>query len=129
MLFDLNGFKAYNDALDTPPATSCSDASADDLAAFARAHGSAYRLGGDEFCALLAADDLPLDSSRNRARRPLRENGEGFSVSAAHGAVLLPVETADAATALGSRTSGCMPENMARRSARRATSAAPCSRR
>ena len=100
MLFDLNGFKAYNDVFGHPAGDELLGRLGTRLSAFARGRGSAYRLGGDEFCALLAANDLPLELLEESCTAALRENGEGFSVSAAHGAVLLPLETTDAATAL-----------------------------
>jgi HD-GYP domain-containing protein (c-di-GMP phosphodiesterase class II) len=58
-------------------------------------------MGGDEFCVLAtrAAGD-PLDLLE-RGAAALRETGDGFEISAAHGCVLVPDEASDAATALG----------------------------
>ena len=58
----------------------------------ARGRGAAYRLGGDEFCALFDAEDLPIDFLAEASAAALRESGEGFTISAAYGAIVLPHE-------------------------------------
>jgi hypothetical protein len=57
LLFDLNGFKAYNDAFGHPAGDALLIRLATALeAAMAEHGGCAYRLGGDEFCILAAVD-------------------------------------------------------------------------
>jgi HD-GYP domain-containing protein (c-di-GMP phosphodiesterase class II) len=56
-------------------------------------YGSAYRLGGDEFCALMPID--PGDAPVQACLEALTDSGEGFSVSSSHGVVLLPWDTDD----------------------------------
>ena len=96
-LFDLDGFKAYNDAFGHP---------AGDLllrrlgARLAEIGGRelAFRMGGDEFCIL-----LPADGSADlvgRAQLALSESGEGFTVGASAGTVALPAEARTVSEAL-----------------------------
>jgi HD-GYP domain-containing protein (c-di-GMP phosphodiesterase class II) len=61
----------------------------------------AYRMGGDEFCIVSALGSVEeaLDVAA-RAAEALHEYGEGFTVSASYGAVLLPIETDDTTEAL-----------------------------
>src|SRR5207248_10284543 len=63
-------------------------------------HGAAYRLGGDEFCALVAAPSAKLDAIATQAAEALTERGANFTVGASYGAVLLPHEAASAEYAM-----------------------------
>lgn len=100
LLFDLDGFKGYNDtfghlagdALLSRLGARLRDAVAD--------VGDAYRLGGDEFCALIEVRGEGLDDVIAAADDALTEMGEGFRVGASYGAVLLPHEAAGADQAL-----------------------------
>ena len=90
--FDLDGFKEYNDAF----GHGAGDAL---LQRLAPALGG-YRLGGDEFCLLLPGalgDDAP---AIQRGIEALSEHGDGFSITASFGLVVLPDEAHDAADAL-----------------------------
>jgi two-component system, cell cycle response regulator len=100
VMLDLNGFKGYNDAFGHPAGDTLLARLGARLGAATRGRGHAYRLGGDEFCALLAADDLPVDLLEEACASAMRETGEGFSVSAAHGAIVLPREAATPSAAL-----------------------------
>jgi two-component system, cell cycle response regulator len=97
VFFDLDGFKDYNDAFGHP----AGDALLRRLApALAAVGGRAYRLGGDEFCLLIGEalrDDAPLIE---QAVNALSEQGDGFSVTASHGLVVVPDDAADATEAL-----------------------------
>ena len=53
VLFDLDGFKEYNDAFGHPAGDGLLVRLGVRLADAVRGHGRAYRLGGDEFCVLL----------------------------------------------------------------------------
>jgi diguanylate cyclase (GGDEF)-like protein len=91
MLFDLDGFKSYNDTF----GHLAGDALLARLGGKLKASvpdGTAYRLGGDEFCVLAPAQREELHSVIARAARALSESGERFSVTASCGAVLLPHE-------------------------------------
>ena len=96
VIFDLNGFKDYNDSFGHPAGDALLARLAGKLAMAVAPGGSAYRMGGDEFCALLPASETLLD----RAARALHEEGESFTVSSAFGAVEIPAETDDPSTAL-----------------------------
>jgi two-component system cell cycle response regulator len=92
VMLDLNGFKVYNDAFGHPAGDALLSRLGARLAAVARGRGSAYRLGGDEFCVLLAVDDMPLDLLTETCAAAMRESGEGFTISTAFGAVVVPRE-------------------------------------
>jgi diguanylate cyclase (GGDEF)-like protein len=94
LLFDLDGFKSYNDAFGHLAGDALLARLGAKLAAAVSAHGAAYRLGGDEFCALVAAPSAKLDGIAAQAAEALSERGESFAVGASCGAVLLPHEAA-----------------------------------
>ena len=101
VLYDLNGFKGYNDVFGHPAGDALLARLGTRLGAAVGPHARAYRMGGDEFCVLAplaAGDPLALVECGQRA---LGEVGEGFEISAAHGCVLVPEEAADAGVALG----------------------------
>jgi diguanylate cyclase (GGDEF)-like protein len=92
LLFDLDGFKHYNDtfghlagdALLARMGTKLKDAVAPS--------GAAYRLGGDEFCARIDLDGAVPGELIARASAALCESGAQFSVRGSLGVVLLPDE-------------------------------------
>jgi diguanylate cyclase (GGDEF)-like protein len=100
LFFDLDGFKAYNDTFGHGAGDALLSRLAGKLAAAVTEHGSAYRIGGDEFCALLRVDSGELDALRRAASVALSEHGEGFSITTSHGAVTLPDEATTATRAL-----------------------------
>jgi diguanylate cyclase (GGDEF)-like protein len=97
-LIDLDGFKTYNDTFGHVQGDLLLGRLGEKLAA-AVAHGHAYRLGGDEFCALLP-DDEQLSASLNAIRDALAEQGDSFVVTASSGVVHLPTEASDPTDAL-----------------------------
>ena len=99
-LFDLDGFKHYNDTFGHPAGDALLVRLGGNLAACLEARGRAFRMGGDEFCVLLepGADD-PAQLVKSAAAA-LSEHGEGFSISCSYGFILLPEEAADPAEAL-----------------------------
>jgi putative nucleotidyltransferase with HDIG domain len=62
--------------------------------------GRAYRMGGDEFCALLEGGIETSYEALGRARDALEESGDGFSVTTSHGIVVLHEEASDVSSAL-----------------------------
>jgi two-component system, cell cycle response regulator len=95
-LFDLNGFKTYNDTFGHPAGDALLARLAGKFAAAVAPAGHAYRMGGDEFCALLPASEPEL----HRVAKALCERGEGFTVTSAYGAALIPDEATTVSTAL-----------------------------
>jgi two-component system, cell cycle response regulator len=92
-MYDLNGFKRYNDTFGHPAGDALLLRLGQRLTE-AVAPGSAYRLGGDEFCVLLP-DHGDTQSWLLRADAALSETGDGFSISAARGDVKVPIEAAE----------------------------------
>lgn len=98
-LFDLDGFKAYNDSFGHATGDSLLCKMAANLTATVEPDGYAYRLGGDEFCILVPATTAggePIAA----ASAALSEQGTGFAVRTSWGAVFLPDEAHDAVDAL-----------------------------
>jgi two-component system, cell cycle response regulator len=100
-LFDLNGFKRYNDTFGHPAGDALLARLGAQLRNALGAGDRAYRMGGDEFCTLLAADsENAAPASVARAREALSDRGGGFHVSASCGEVLVPTEASTADEAL-----------------------------
>jgi two-component system cell cycle response regulator len=87
--FDLNGFKRYNDTFGHPAGDALLERLGVRLAAAVAGAGTAYRVGGDEFCILL---NHGSDHLVGAATTALSEAGEGFTVTTAHGAIVIPDE-------------------------------------
>jgi len=100
VLFDLDGFKHYNDTFGHPAGDALLVRLGGSLAAFLRGRGGAYRMGGDEFCALFKPGDHVPQPLIVGAATALSERGEGFEIGCSYGAIQLPLEAADAAEAL-----------------------------
>jgi diguanylate cyclase (GGDEF)-like protein len=99
-LFDLDGFKAYNDAFGHPAGDALLARLATKLRAAVAPWGQAYRLGGDEFCVLASVVPDQALAVVEEAGTALSEQGEGFHIRASHGAALLPIEVDDGPKAL-----------------------------
>ncbi len=96
VLFDLNGFKTYNDTFGHPAGDALLARLAGKLAAAVEPDGAAYRMGGDEFCVLLPTREPDL----HLIAQALWESGEGFDVTSAYGAALIPDDATTVSTAL-----------------------------
>jgi two-component system, cell cycle response regulator len=101
LLFDLDGFKNYNDSYGHPAGDALLARLGAGLAAATASDGSAYRVGGDEFCVLAAwpADQAP-DALVQRAHAALCERGDGFAIGASAGYAMLPGDADDADEAM-----------------------------
>ncbi len=99
-LFDLDGFKGYNDTFGHAAGDVLLDRLARRLAAAVAERGRAYRLGGDEFCVLLGGHVALDDPLMEACGAVLAEQGEGFRVGASCGAVALPEEAGTPTLAL-----------------------------
>lgn len=98
LLFDLNGFKGYNDAFGHPAGDALLQRLGGCLRDAVGAAGTAYRMGGDEFCVLLYHDTGERTASA--ACASLCAHGDGFDISAAHGRVAIPAEATASAEAM-----------------------------
>ena len=100
-LYDLDGFKLYNDTYGHPAGDALLSRLGTRLAAAVEGTATAFRMGGDEFC--VVAPLTHVDQSLRLASagaEALREHGEGFTIEASFGSVLLPLDTAAAEEAL-----------------------------
>jgi diguanylate cyclase (GGDEF)-like protein len=98
LLFDLDGFKNYNDSFGHLAGDALLARLGHALADAVARHGRAYRLGGDEFCVLADAHDrAQLELAATAA---LSEHGDGFAVTASYGAVAIPDEASNATDAM-----------------------------
>ncbi len=101
VLFDLNGFKQYNDAFGHPAGDALLQRLATKLDAAMSDDAAAYRLGGDEFCVLRTLEaDVDIEAWLALMTACLSETGEGFDVTTALGAVFLPDEAATSSASL-----------------------------
>ncbi len=98
LLFDLDGFKAYNDNFGHLGGDLLLTRLAGAFKRAVGARGCAYRLGGDEFCALLWTDTG--EAMVEDCLRALSAEGDGFSITSSFGSVTLPEEAADPRLAL-----------------------------
>jgi two-component system, cell cycle response regulator len=99
-IFDLDGFKAYNDSFGHPAGDDLLRRLGQALAASVEPHGRAYRLGGDEFCILAPTQSRSAGVICEEAEEALSERGTGFSITASWGKVLIPVEVTTPTDAL-----------------------------
>jgi two-component system cell cycle response regulator len=100
VLFDLDGFKSYNDRFGHPAGDALLRRLGRALQSAVEPAGSAFRLGGDEFCLLARPVPAEVDAFIDRAGDALSEHGEGFDIRASYGGVLLPIDARDSESAL-----------------------------
>ena len=98
-LFDLNGFKSYNDTFGHPAGDQLLRRLGARLATVVGPTDGIYRLGGDEFCLLTAMGAAGRGELIDAARNALAETGEGFSIDASCGIVAIPSEASSSAQA------------------------------
>jgi diguanylate cyclase (GGDEF)-like protein/PAS domain S-box-containing protein len=100
VLFDLDGFKAYNDSFGHPAGDALLARLGRRLESAVAGHGVGYRMGGDEFCLLAPVGVEGPEPVEAAAAASLCDQGEGFAISASHGSVVLPHDAVDAEQAL-----------------------------
>ena len=91
-LFDLDGFKQYNDTFGHQAGDALLARLGERLAAAVDGVGSAYRMGGDEFCVLAAVEPARAETVVALAAAALSDTGDVFSISCSHGMALVPSE-------------------------------------
>jgi diguanylate cyclase (GGDEF)-like protein len=99
-IFDLDGFKTYNDTFGHPAGDALLVRLAHKFQAMVRGRGNAYRMGGDEFCLLTQESGGVAKALAEAAALALSERGEGFHVTCSKGWCLIPSEAADSSPAL-----------------------------
>jgi two-component system cell cycle response regulator len=99
-LFDLDGFKHYNDTFGHPAGDTLLVRLGRNLAACLEHRGSAFRMGGDEFCVLIEPGADEPEQLVRSAAAALSESGDGFAIGCSYGSILLPDEATDPAEAL-----------------------------
>jgi diguanylate cyclase (GGDEF)-like protein len=97
-IFDLDGFKSYNDTFGHPAGDSLLAHLGHRLVESMSGRAKAYRMGGDEFCVVTDAADA--DALLAEAAAALTEHGERFSISCSYGAAAIPSEVVDLEQAL-----------------------------
>ena len=95
VLFDLNGFKHYNDTFGHLEGDRLLAQLARRLEDAVSDRGTAYRLGGDEFCALVAGDPRELDGLLPKLEAALGEAHDAGTVGCSYGVALDPARGAD----------------------------------
>jgi diguanylate cyclase (GGDEF)-like protein len=98
-LFDLDGFKSYNDSFGHPAGDALLVELAERLRTAVAPDGCAYRLGGDEFC-IIAPRTQQAREPIAAASSALSAHGDGFTIASSCGVVFLPQEADDAGAAL-----------------------------
>ncbi len=100
-IFDLDGFKSYNDLFGHLAGDALLRRLGARLATAVLDRGRAYRLGGDEFCVLVDSGPEVDQAILDAAVSALTESGDGFSVGCSCGVATLPLEAGTATAALG----------------------------
>jgi|HubBroStandDraft_2_1064218.scaffolds.fasta_scaffold00827_8 diguanylate cyclase (GGDEF)-like protein len=98
LLFDLDGFKAYNDNFGHLGGDLLLSRLSRAFKLAVGTRGCAYRLGGDEFCALLWSGCG--ETMIGDCLQALSAEGEGFMITSSYGSVMLPTEASDPELAL-----------------------------
>ena len=99
-IFDLDGFKAYNDGFGHPAGDALLQRIGDKLRTRMTGEGRAYRLGGDEFCVLVPGGGERVASLLAETGEALHERGDGFLITASAGAAVIPAEANRVSAAL-----------------------------
>ena len=100
-LYDLDGFKLYNDTFGHGAGDALLARLGQRLRTVLGDGGHAYRLGGDEFCIVAGAGGADgVGALVSECGFALTERGDGFTVGCSFGSILLPQEAATPQAAL-----------------------------
>ena len=94
-VFDLDGFKAYNDSFGHPAGDALLTRTARLLQSQCGPGDAAFRMGGDEFFMIAGRSESLL-----AAQQAVGDRGEGFEITASLGIAVIPKEAADATSAI-----------------------------
>jgi diguanylate cyclase (GGDEF)-like protein len=95
-MFDLDGFKAYNDTFGHPAGDDLLIRIADRLRWVSGHDDAVFRMGGDEFCMISPDPDNML-----AAQRAIEDRGPGYQISASLGIANIPDDASDVTAAIG----------------------------
>jgi two-component system cell cycle response regulator len=98
VLYDLDGFKLYNDTFGHPAGDTLLVRLSERLKSTVEPRGTAYRMGGDEFCVLFDVSLQENESFVQSSVAALCEHSPSFSITASHGVVQIPAEVSDPAS-------------------------------
>jgi diguanylate cyclase (GGDEF)-like protein len=100
-MLDLDGFKQYNDTFGHSAGDALLQRLGGRLAAVAAEHsGSAYRMGGDEFCVLARCRADAAEQLLDATSAALQDSGDGWHIGCSQGAAWIPSEAASENDAL-----------------------------
>ena len=99
-LFDLDGFKQYNDTFGHPAGDALLTRLGERTETALGGLATVYRMGGDEFCTLAPAGARGADEIAGLAAAALSESGDAFDIGCSYGITRLPTEAASVAEAL-----------------------------
>jgi two-component system cell cycle response regulator len=99
-MFDLDGFKQYNDTFGHGAGDALLQRLGARLEETMRARGRVYRMGGDEFCVLARCESASAEALLDDALGALRDSGEGWRIGSSHGAAWVPSEATTESDAL-----------------------------
>jgi diguanylate cyclase (GGDEF)-like protein len=100
-MLDLDGFKQYNDTFGHSAGDALLQRLGGRLSMVATQHsGSAYRMGGDEFCLLARCRPDAAEQLLDETIAALQDNGDGWHVGCSQGAAWIPSEAASENEAL-----------------------------
>jgi diguanylate cyclase (GGDEF)-like protein len=99
-LFDLDGFKQYNDTFGHPAGDELLARLGKRLSEAAEGVGTAYRMGGDEFCVVAHAGTERGCALVEAARDALADAGDGWDIRSSYGVVWVPSEATSSRDAL-----------------------------
>ncbi len=100
VIYDLDGFKRWNDSYGHSGGDELLRRLGRRLTEALGDVGHAYRLGGDEFCALIEGDRAASRDLVAAGSAALHEQDEKVRITCCHGGVVLPDEAGDAIEAL-----------------------------
>ena len=93
-VLDLDGFKAYNDQFGHPSGDALLSRIGQRLRSAVDGHGTAYRIGGDEFCLIVRG--AQAGAVLERAQATLTERRGDLTISASLGSTLVSPDTGSA---------------------------------
>jgi diguanylate cyclase (GGDEF)-like protein len=95
-LFDLDGFKQYNDTFGHQAGDALLQRLGERLVERLGGRARAFRMGGDEFCVLASVETEDAVSIAHVGREALSEHGDVFAIGCSYGIALAPSEASTA---------------------------------